>query len=97
LQGTADGESHKPVKVLFSEGIVYRVYAQSQPAFVEVIPTENTLLRSRDPSGKFFSCWTVLERGGKVIEHIYSCEHPPPSSVHAQSYSLARVMGMARR
>ena len=31
---------------------------------------------------------TLLPSYPQVIEHIYSCEHPPPSSVHAQSYSL---------
>ena len=34
--------------------------------FVEAMPAGDTLLRSRDPSGRFFSCWTVPERGGKV-------------------------------
>ena len=33
----------------------------------------------------------------QVVEHVYCTEQPPPSSAHAQGYSLARVMGVASR
>jgi hypothetical protein len=86
------------VKVLFTEGVLYRAFFDHyQQPFVEAVPNQMTLLRSHDPDGRFFRCWSVDDDGsGYVQESMYCVDHTPlASGLHP--FNVARVIGQASR
>ena len=76
---------------------VCRVFFDTQRPFVEALPNRNTVLRSHDPEGRFFYCWSSDEaERGRVTESMYCVDHTPlASGLHP--FSVARVIGQASR
>ncbi|CAI8011429.1 Uncharacterized protein C5orf34 homolog [Geodia barretti] len=85
------------VKVLFTEGVLYRAFFDHQQPFVEALPNQMTVLRSYDPDGRFFHCWSVDDDGSRCVqESMYCVDHTPlASGLHP--FSIAGVIGQASR
>lgn len=92
-------------KVIWKDGVTYRVFGQSPGLFtIEIYPVDGSVIRSQKPNGRYFDHWFVhnSEQTGlqevEIQERVYSADKPlPDRTLQRMEYSIGRLVKQATR
>ncbi|XP_027048679.1 uncharacterized protein C5orf34 homolog [Pocillopora damicornis] len=92
-------------KVIWKDGVTYRVFCQSPGLFtMEIHPVDGSVMRSQRPNGRYFDHWFVHnnEQTGlqevEIQERVYSADKPLPHRLLQRTeYSIGRLLKQATR
>ncbi|XP_069739732.1 uncharacterized protein C5orf34 homolog isoform X2 [Narcine bancroftii] len=87
--------SSDPVKVVWCQGVIYRVIAGSVTS-VEVYPGDGSVLKPHDAMSKYYTHFRVGNTDGQGEERIYRVSNLPPDTPSSK-YSICSMITQAIR